>query len=86
LVLSSILFLVLTALQSSRKPYLFKSSVLATTLYGLEGGKTDGLQTDGLQTATADRETASGLAKLATGVQAVLVSNEDGALRFVRQR
>jgi hypothetical protein len=81
LVLFSILFLILTALQSSGKPYLFKSSILATMLYGLEGGKTDGLQT-----ATANRETGSDLAKLATGVQAVLVSNEDGTLRFVKQR
>jgi hypothetical protein len=81
LVLMSFGFLIGTAVYSSRKPYLFKSSILAALLYGLEGW-----QLTEIYTVAGGRETEADLVKIANGVKASLVSSDDREVRYVREQ
>jgi hypothetical protein len=81
LVLTSILFLICTVFQSRRKPYLFKNSIVASILYGLEGWRAGELQM-----TPGNRETERDLERRANNMKAKLVSDGDGNLRFVWER
>ena len=80
LVALSVAFFSLTAAQSRTKPYLYKTSVLAATMHGLEGWSVEEMRGNG------ERGTGKNLAERAKTMQVRLVSEEDGALRFVRQQ
>lgn len=80
LVVLSVAFFTLTAVQSRTKPYLYKTSVLAATMHGLEGWNVEEMRRNG------ERGTGKKLAERAKTMEVRLVSEEDGKLRFVRQR
>ncbi|KAJ4287140.1 hypothetical protein N0V90_012538 [Kalmusia sp. IMI 367209] len=74
LVVLSMVFLMLTALQRRTKAYLYKSSVLAATLHGLEGWSAEDMRGD------RGRETESDLEERAKRLEARLVDGEDGGI------
>lgn len=79
LLLSSILFLALTMFQSHRKEYLFKNSILAVLLHGLEGWDYDSYQ------GVKQKENHRDMVEVTRGMRAVFKRNEVGRLKLKRE-
>lgn len=80
-VLLSTVFLLLTALQSARKPYLYKTSLVATLFHGLEGWSKDEMRS---QTKWKKQETGWDLLKVAEKSNAKFARNPDGDLKILK--
>ena len=79
------LFLLLTALQSAKKPYLFKTSLLAVLFHGLDGinagdfrDKEDGLKREMTRHTRRDLVERAGQCKVRLG------RNKDGELKMIK--
>lgn len=81
MVVLSILVLVLTIVKSSRKPYLFKTSIIAVLFHGLEGWDLSDSQTD----IDGRKKTERGLLMQAKEMRVRLRQNEEGSLKLKKE-
>ncbi|KAF2628866.1 hypothetical protein BU25DRAFT_390852 [Macroventuria anomochaeta] len=72
-------FLVVTATYSRRKKYLFKNSILAAILYGVNGWRPD--ETRKVENRVADTD----LVRMVRGVKATLIVESEGRLKVVEE-
>lgn len=79
LIVLSVGFLTLTVVQSRKKTYLYKTSVLAATLHGLEGWNAEEMRVSGEKVSGKD------LVEMAKGMKAQFMSEEGESVRFVRR-
>ena len=79
LIVLSVGFLTLTVVQSRKKTYLYKTSVLAATLHGLEGWNAEEMRVSGEKVSGKD------LVEMAKGMKAQFMSEEGESVRVVRR-
>ncbi|KAF2796181.1 hypothetical protein K505DRAFT_1967 [Melanomma pulvis-pyrius CBS 109.77] len=81
MVILSVIFLVLTIVESSRKPYLFKTSIMAVLFHGLEGWDLSGSQAE----IDGRKKTERGLLMQAKEMRVRLRQNEEGSLKLKKE-
>ena len=81
IVFISIMFFVLTIFESSKRPYVFKTSIIAVLFHGLEGWDVSGSQFSGGRESVTDRE----LVYRAKMMTAAFKRNEEGSLKLRRE-
>jgi hypothetical protein len=77
----SVVILILTIINSSRKQYLFKTSILAVLFHGLEGWNISDSQTE----PDGRRKTDHELLQLAKGMRVSLRKNDEGSLKLKKE-
>jgi hypothetical protein len=80
MVLFSVVFLVLTIMKSSKKEYLFKTSILAILFHGLENWELHSIKVE-----IDGRKTNKALSKLAKGMKVRLSENDEGILKLKKE-
>lgn len=75
----SVGFLMLTIIQSRDKTYLYKTSILAATLHGLEGWSAEEMRGCGEKVSEKD------LVDMTRGMKAQIMSEDGESVRFVRR-
>lgn len=79
LIVLSVGFLTFTVISSRKKTYLYKTSVLAATLHGLEGWNAEEMRSSG------ERVSGKDIAEMAKGMKAQFMTEEGESVRFVRK-
>jgi hypothetical protein len=77
----SIVLLIITIITSSRKQYLFKTSILAVLFHGLEGWYIADSQTE----TDGRKKTDVELLKIAKGMRVSLLKNQEGSLKLKKE-
>jgi hypothetical protein len=80
IVVISGLFLTLTIVESGKKSYLFKTSIIAVLFHGLDGWNVSNLPTP----TKMNKETSEGLAKESEGIVVMLKENNENNLKLVK--
>lgn len=85
IVVTGLLFVVLSILESRNKRYLLKSSILAVMFYGLDMQEWGFVGDDGTKGMSQDRATDVDLAKEAEGIRAVFASDDFGRMKLKKE-